>query len=344
MGLRIAIATPDFSCVTKTVTVYWVVFSMLLSGCGYASSSLTRRADVKAFVDRMVAVHQFDREALLALFKKVRIQDGIIRAMTRPAESKPWYLYRGLFVTERQISGGLEFWLANAASLAEAEQEYGVPAEIIVAIIGVETRYGENAGTYRVVDALSTLAFDYPRRSEFFSGELEEFLVLCREEKINPLEPVGSYAGAMGIPQFMPSSYRKFAMDQDHDGRRDIWKSNRDAIASVANYFSKHGWVRGASVTFPALIQGGAQLEVPSKGLKLDTTVGHLQDTGVSIPPGIDPDQEAKLLKLDNEYGPGYWVTLPNFFVITRYNHSALYAMAVYQLSREILHRKQTRS
>lgn len=324
----------------KNTPVYCLVFALLFSGCGYASPSLTQREDVKAFIDRMVGDHGFKQKDLTELFETVRLKDGIIRAMTRPAESKPWHVYRKIFITDRQIDGGVEFWRNNAVALADAEKQYGVPPEIIVAILGVETRYGNNAGSYRVIDALSTLAFDYPKRSPFFTSELEQFLILCREENIDPLSPIGSYAGAMGIPQFMPSSYRNFAKDQDNDGQRDIWQNNQDAIASVANYFTEHGWIRDGIVTFPAIIQGTEFTKLLSKGLKPDTTVRAIKSSGINVPPNIDTSQEAKLLKLDHEHGPSYWVTLPNFYVITRYNHSALYAMAVYQLSREILHRK----
>jgi membrane-bound lytic murein transglycosylase B len=341
MQIRFPISIHKLCCMSKKVTIYWVMFSMLVSSCGYASSSLTGRDDVKAFIDKMVANHDFAREDLVELFKEVRIKDGIIRAMKRPAEAKPWYAYRTLFITERHIDGGVAFWRSNASFLEEAEQRYGVPAEIIVAIIGVETRYGDNAGSYRVIDALSTLAFEFPRRSEFFASELEQFLILCREEKIDPLQPVGSYAGAMGIPQFMPSSYRNFAKDQDNDGRRDIWRNNGDAIASIANYFNEHGWVRDRPITFPVVVQGNEFQSLLSSGLKPDTSIAMLQAAGIDIPPSVDLKEKAKLLQLDNEYGPSYWVTLGNFYVITRYNHSALYAMAVYQLSREILHRKQ---
>ncbi|MGH8475320.1 MAG: lytic murein transglycosylase B [Methylococcales bacterium] len=329
---------------SRITAVYWLMFSLLFSGCGYASSSLPSRDDVKAFIENMIVEHQFSRKDLFELFQKVRLQDDIIRAMERPAEAKPWYVYRTIFITDRQIDAGVDFWRHNAQSLAAAEQEFGVPAEIIVAIIGIETRYGENTGSYRVIDALSTLAFNYPKRSDFFTDELEHFLILCREERMDPLEPVGSYAGAMGIPQFMPSSFRKFATDQDYDGRRDIWTSNRDAIGSVANYFLKHGWVKGAPVTFQAYPRGNVYQKFLTKGLDPDTTVARIQAAGIHIPPNISLNQEAKLLHLDNEYGPVYWVTLANFYVITRYNHSALYAMAVYQLSREILYRTQSTS
>lgn len=324
----------------KNTPLYCLIFTLLFSGCGYASPSITERKDVQAFIEKMVGDHNFKREDLINLFNKVRLKDGIIRAMTRPAESKPWHAYRKIFITDRQINGGVSFWQNNASALADAEAQYGVPPEIIVAIIGIETRYGRNAGSYRVIDALSTLAFDYPKRAQFFTEELEQFLLLCREENINPLSPIGSYAGAMGIPQFMPSSYRKYAKDQEGDGQRDIWQSNRDAIASVANYFTEHGWVRGDLVTFPAITQGNNFTKLLSKGLKPDTTLSIMQASGINIPPNLDINQKSKLLKLDNEEGPRYWVTLPNFYVITRYNHSSLYAMAVYQLSREILHKK----
>ncbi len=329
---------------SKITAVYWVMFSLVFAGGGVASPSLPLREDVKVFIEKMAENHHFRRADLIELFKKVRLQDAIIQIISRPAEAKPWHAYRSIFVTDRQIDAGVEFLRQNASSLAEAEQQSGVPAEIIVAIIGIETRYGDNAGSFRVIDALSTLAFDYPRRREFFSKELEQFLILCREEKIDPLQPLGSYAGAMGIPQFMPSSFRKFAKDQDNDGRRDIWRNNRDAIASVANYFINHGWVKGAPVTFPATIQGNEFQKLLSKGFEPDTSVAMLQAAGINVPPNIGLNQKAKLLQLDNEYGPAYWVTLCNFYVITRYNHSALYAMAVYQLSREILYRTQISS
>ncbi|MGH8498741.1 MAG: lytic murein transglycosylase B, partial [Methylococcales bacterium] len=280
---------------SKITAVYWIMFSLLLSGCGYASPSLTLREDVKAFIEKMAADRKFSREYLIELFKKVRIQDAVIRAMTRPAEAKPWHVYRTIFVTDRQIDSGVEFLRQNASSLAEAEHQSGVPAEIIVAIIGIETRYGDNSGSFRVIDALSTLAFDYPERSQFFTGELEHFLILCREERIDPLQPLGSYAGAMGIPQFMPSSFRKFAKDADNDGRRDIWSSNRDAIGSVANYFNKHGWVKDAPVTFPAIIHGNEYPKLLSGGLRPDTTVAMIQAAGIHVPPNIGLNQDAKL-------------------------------------------------
>lgn len=325
---------------SRRLTLYWVIFSTLFAGCGQAAPSLTKREDVKAFIDDMVSDQNFKRADLKRLFKAVKIKDGILRAISRPAEAKPWYIYRSYFINEAQIEGGVRFWQSNADALIEVEQEYGVPAEIIVAILGVETRYGGNMGSFRVVDALSTLAFEYPKRSEFFLEELKQFLILCREESIDPLKPVGSYAGAMGIPQFMPSSYRNFAKDQDGDGKRDIWKSNRDAIASVANYFIQHGWVKGGLVTVPATVKGNEYQKFLNTGLKPETRLDVIQRSGVQIPDGLDLAQNAQLLQFENEYGPSYWIGMENFYVITRYNHSALYAMAVYQLSQEIVYRR----
>ena len=199
----------------------------------------------------MVTKHQFDESELDDLFETVEIKQDILKRIASPSEGLPWYKYRKIFLTEARIDAGVQFWRDNAPALAAAEQQYGVPAEIIVAIIGVETLFGKNTGNHRVIDALSTLAFAYPPRSKFFLGELENFLLLCRDEHINPADPVGSYAGAMGMPQFMPSSFRTYAVDFDNDNRRDIWHNNSDVIASVANYFAKHHWQTGQAIAVP---------------------------------------------------------------------------------------------
>ena len=313
---------------------------LALSSVSCNAEPLTQRQDVQSFINKMVKNHHFNREKLVRLFSEVRIKNQIIKAMTRPAESKPWHAYRKIFITDRHIDGGVEFWQQNETALTKINQQFGVPPEIVVAIIGVETRYGNNTGSFRVIDALSTLAFDYPKRSKFFLSELEQFLILCREEKVDPISPKGSYAGAMGLPQFMPSSFRHYAADFDSDGRRDIWQNTADVMASVANYFKHHGWKRGESVTFPVRIAGNQATDLLSKGLKPDSTAGKMRSLGLNIPNDLGPNTATKLLKLDNEHGPSYWVTLDNFYVITRYNHSSLYAMAVYQLSQEILSRR----
>ncbi|MGR9086877.1 MAG: lytic murein transglycosylase B, partial [Gammaproteobacteria bacterium] len=229
-----------------------------------------------------------------------------------------------------------------ASTLAAVQKTYGVPAEIIVAILGVETLYGRITGKHRVIDALATLAFAYPPRSRFFSGELEHFLLLCRDEGLNPLEPVGSYAGAMGMPQFMPSSFRSYSVDFDHDGRRDIWHDTADVVASIAHYFARHGWQSGQPIAFPANAVGDLYKNHLKGNLKPDLRIDELQSIHVEISGNIPSESNVKLLALEQEHGEELWAALNNFYVITRYNHSPLYAMAVFQLSEAILKYKPT--
>jgi membrane-bound lytic murein transglycosylase B len=276
-----------------------------------AESGIADRADVRAFIDEMSRKHRFDAGELRRAFDQAAIQPAILDAMAKPYEAKPWYDYRKLFLTDKRIQGGREFKAQNAAALARAEAHYGVAPDIVAAIIGVESNYGQKPGKYRVIDSLSTLAFAYPKRARFFRGELEQFLLLCREEGMDFLLPVGSYAGAMGMPQFMPSSYRKLAADGDGDGRRDIWNNPADAIASVARYFAANGWRAGEPIATPA--NGG-------------NSAGATGNTPKS----------SRLVKLDGDTGPVYWTTFHNFSVIMRYNHSPLYAMAAYELSRAL--------
>lgn len=301
-----------------------------------ASAAITEREPLRALIDTLVSEHGFQRGALLALFDQAELRPSIIEAITRPAEGKAWYEYRPIFLTENRIEGGVDFWNEHADLLAQAEESYGVPPEIITAIVGVETGYGANIGTYRVLDALTTLSLDYPKRSEFFTRELENFLLLSREEGIDPLEPVGSYAGAMGQPQFIPSSYRAYAIDFNRDGRRDLWSDPADIIGSVANYFSEHGWRAGAPVSFSARVKGEDYADLVTKELKPETSLKSLRQAGVAVPRDIPETARGALLEFEQEFGPEYWVGLDNFYVITRYNRSPLYAMAVYQLSQEI--------
>ncbi len=293
-------------------------------------------AALQAFIDDMATRHGFDREALRKLFAHVEARDSIVRAISTPAEAKPWSAYRPIFVNAKRIDGGVQFWNTNADLLERAYQIYGVPPQIIVAIIGVETRYGANMGRYPVIDALTTLAFAYPPRAEFFRSELEEYLLLAREEGLDPLAPQGSYAGAMGEGQFIPSSYRRYAIDFDGDGRRDLWNSPADAIGSVANYFQQHGWTRDARIATTARVFGGAWQSLPEQGLEPKLTIAQLRDYGIVAEQCVDNDRHASFVSLDGENGPEYWLGLDNFYVITRYNHSARYAMAVYQLSQAI--------
>lgn len=309
-----------------------------------ANALSVEREDVQKFIGKMVSEHGFEKKMLQDVFKEVEIKQGIIDAMNRPAESKPWYEYRNIFIQEKRIKGGVEFWNKNAELLKKAEKEYGVPAEIIVAIIGVETRYGRHTGGYRIIDALSTLGFEYPRRSKFFLSELEHFLIISREEGESPLNLKGSYAGAMGQPQFMPSSFRRYAVDFDGDGHRDLWANTADTIGSVANYFRKHRWQTGEAVVSRATLGKSDLSETIKKGYKPNTTVEQLEKSGVRIAPwkiSVNEGADAALIELDkSEKEKEYWVGLQNFYVITRYNRSALYAMAVYQLSQAIADRR----
>lgn len=307
-----------------------------------AAAEVADTDSFKGFVKHMVKQHHFKEAELRKLFKAVEIQQPILEAMSKPAEGKPWFQYREIFMTEARIAGGAQFWRDNEAALKAVERQYGVPAEILIAIIGVESRYGAHTGKHRVIDALATLGFAYPPRSEFFLKELENYLLLSREEHIDPLQPMGSYAGAMGLTQFMPSSFRNFAVDFDHDHKRDIWKNSADAIASVANYFVQNHWQVGAPVAFPVTAKGELHKQALSKGVKPDTTIQQLRSLQVEIPSQLASSETVKLLSYQQAAGEDLWIGLHNFYVITRYNHSPLYAMAVYQLSQAIADRKKS--
>ncbi len=318
-----------------------IVGLLLAFTLGWSSwaSAFENRPDVEAFIDEMVSRHGFQREELKQLFAGAQSQASILTAIARPAEKvKPWKDYRRIFLDEARISAGAEFWKANQATLERAERTYGVPARIIVAILGVETRYGTRKGTYRVFEALSTLAFDYPPRAPFFRKELENFLLLTREEGMDPSAALGSYAGAMGYGQFMPSSFRNFAVDFDGDGHRDIWNNVDDAIGSVANYFHAHKWVNGAPVVMQASLKAAVDPTVFNRK-QLDFSVAQLRGMGLQPFEALDPASKAMPLMLEGDEGMEYWVGLQNFYVITRYNKSHLYAMAVNQLGEQVARR-----
>ena len=290
--------------------------------------------EVAAFMEEMALRHQFDRADLARLFGEARMKPSILNAMARPAEIKPWREYRPLFVEASRIERGVRFWAEHEATLQRAEAQFGVPASVIVAIIGVETFYGRNTGAYRVVDALATLAFGYPKRAAYFRDELEQYLLLAREAAIPPLSIKGSYAGAMGISQFMPSSYRNYGVDFDGDTHRDLWRNPVDAIGSVARYFQGKGWQPGAPVLTPA-----TQAAEPGKGLA-NRGWGYRMPLDAWAQAGVtarnEKAGEAMLLILDGANGPEHWLAFENFYVITRYNHSFHYAMAVWELSRAL--------
>ena len=306
------------------------------SAMGYAGG-YAGHPGAAAFIDELIAEENFSRGELEILLGEAQRKESILAAISRPAEkTKAWYEYREIFVTETRTSQGVEFYNAYAASLQRAEREFGVPAEVIVAIIGVETRYGRNKGSYRVIDALSTLAFDYPKRSKFFTQELKHFLILSRDQGLPAAELLGSYAGAMGYGQFMPSSYRSYAVDFDGDGVVDIWNNPVDAIGSVANYFSRHGWRPGEAVVSRAQVAGGYRQELVNAGLKPTLTVADFTSGEISPLQSLPEDSLATVMAFEGKAGTEHWMGLYNFYVITRYNHSAMYAMSVFQLSQKI--------
>lgn len=320
----------------KFIHIIFLNFLLTSSLLAATAENFSENEEVQAFIQQMVKKHQFEEEHLKTLFIEAKVHDSILEAIARPAEGKPWHEYRPIFVTKKRTQGGIDFWEENADALARAEKKYGVPREIIVAIIGVETRYGKHKGKYPVFDALATLAFGYPPRAKFFKKELEEFLLMTREEKIQPRELLGSYAGAMGMPQFISSSFRRYAVDFDGDGRRDLWNNTTDAIGSVANYFRKHHWKPGQPITHKVQVHGKRHKDLINRNLKPSHTQQELLNNGVILPGNVVENLKGKLLKLKKPDNPEYWVAWDNFYVITRYNHSALYSMAVYQLSQKI--------
>lgn len=294
------------------------------------------RPEIEIFIGEMVSRHGFKQAELETIFGTAQFQPAIINAISRPATSRPWHEYRPLFVNSRRIAGGVDFWKSHAATLERARKEFGIPEEIITAVIGVETTYGVQTGRHRVLDALTTLAFDYPKRAEFFRGELEQYLLLGRERDADVLNMKGSYAGAIGIPQFMPSSYRRYALDFDGDGRADLSGSMADAIGSVANYLKSFGWETGEAVVVPALVNGENYREALFAGRKPTYTMEEIRKWGVIPRADMSGDLQATLVELVNEGGNEYWLGFNNFFVITRYNRSIHYAMSVFQLAEEI--------
>lgn len=318
-----------------------LLLSMLLAG-GLSSARadyFVERPEVRQFIETMVDRHGFDAAALNQLFAQARPCLSAARIMTdQVVQPLPWPRYRSHFVNGWNIRHGVHFWQQHAAVLARARQVYGVPEEVIVAIIGVETRYGKTRPRFPEFDTLATLAFDYPRRAEFFRAELEQYLLLMREERRDPRSAKGSFAGAMGIPQFMPSSYRSYAVDFNRDGRRDLWGSTADAIGSVANYLRAYGWQAGQPVAVRARLKEAEQdvSAYVSTTLKPEWNVEELQSLGLAPAERLSASAQAALLAVEGEGGREYWLGFDNFYAITRYNRSLHYALAVYQLSREI--------
>ncbi len=316
---------------------------ILLAGAatGFARADTGGDGRFTAFAAEMAQRHGFETAAVVDLLARSERRQDIIDALNRPAESMPWYRYRQIFLQESRMDQGVAFWNEHSELISAAADRYGVSPRIMVAVIGVETLYGQYTGSHRVIDALRTMAFDYPPRAEFGQSELEEFLLLAREQGFDPLQPVGSSAGAMGMPQFISSSYRAYAVDFNGNGTRDLFDETPDVVGSVANYFARHHWQPGQPVASRASVAGDAWRDLLSDDLQPGTTVGGLRAAGVTPSTDLPDHLAARLLELETESGPEYWVTLDNFYVITRYNHSPLYAMAVYQLGEAIAARRE---
>ncbi|HGY8391128.1 TPA: lytic murein transglycosylase B [Escherichia coli] len=297
--------------------------------------------NAQQFIDKMVNKHGFNRQQLQEILSQAKRLDSVLRLMDNQAPTtsvKPpsgpngaWLRYRTKFITPDNVQNGVVFWNQYEDALNRAWQVYGVPPEIIVGIIGVETRWGRVMGKTRILDALATLSFNYPRRAEYFSGELETFLLMARDEQDDPLNLKGSFAGAMGYGQFMPSSYKQYAVDFSGDGHINLWDPV-DAIGSVANYFKAHGWVKGDQV---AVMANGQAPGLPN-GFKTKYSISQLAAAGLTPQQPLGNHQQASLLRLDVGTGYQYWYGLPNFYTITRYNHSTHYAMAVWQLGQAV--------
>lgn len=305
----------------------------------FADAEFMKRKDVQAFINEMVKKHKFKKPALETLFSQVKIRPQVIQHINKPLEKNPWHTYEMLFVNEWRIQHGVEFWNKYANALRQAEQTFGVPASIIVATIGIETKYGQRTGGYRVMDSLTNLAFN-SSRGKYFRSELEEFLLLTREQHLDPMKVMGSYAGAIGQPQFMPSSYRYYAINFSKSGKIDLMNNEVDVIGSIANYYKKHGWKTHEPVAVPAAVVGKRYDYLLSDSNKMNQymTIGELSRYGI-VPKGktFDDDMKVRVIELQNRFSSEYWLGFHNFYVIKRYNASDLYAMAVFQLGNYIL-------
>ena len=316
-----------------------ILFSVLIlaSSLTYAGDGFSKRPDVQTFINMMVKKHHFKSNDLTSLFNQVKFKSIVIRHVNQPLEANPWSTYQRLFVNEWRIKHGVKFWNKNAAALKKAEEIYGIPASIIVATLGVETKYGERTGDHRVIDALTSLGFSDSPRAPFFRRELEQFLLLAREQHLNPLKVTGSYAGAIGMPQFMPSSYRYYAASFRKTDSIDLMNNVQDVIASIANYYRKHGWVKNEPVAIQATVNLKKYDSMPKiKKAKQGITVKELEKYGVTPKGVVNLQMKAKVIELVSHSTTEYWIGFHNFDVIKRYNPNDLYAMAVYQLSDDI--------
>ncbi len=323
----------------KLILVLSIFVAPVASALEITAGDYQGREDVITFVQRIAAQTSYTEQELVDLFARVEKQEHLFAKLDRPAEKElQWYQYKGIFLKNRRIDLGVKFWRKHQELLAEVSEKTGVPEEIIVAIIGVETFYGIYRGKDPVFDSLVTLAFDYPRRAKFFTVELEQFLLLAKEQGFDARALRGSYAGAMGMPQFISSSYRNYAVDFDQDGQINLFDSVPDIAASVANYFVKHGWQRNGLVARPLEVTGDSSADSLEPSIKPNYTWAELKQNGLVSQFTIGEETPVALVRLEQKNHPEYWVGFQNFYVITRYNHSELYAMAVYQLAKLISH------
>lgn len=315
-----------------------LISSLTLTEFAYADVNFVQRPDVQAFIQQMIKKHNFKKQQLITLFQAVKLRPQVIRHINKPLEKEPWHIYQMLFVSEWRIQHGVQFWNKHQSALTKAEQIYGVPASIIVATIGIETKYGQRTGGWRVIDALTNIGFSDSPRAAFFRKELEEFLLLTREQHLDPLKVMGSYAGAIGQPQFMPSSYRAYAVNFSKSGKIDLMHNEIDIIGSIANYYQKKGWTRNEPIATQAMILGDRYHYLLRKDkINQPLTIGELTRYGVVPKQKLNQDHlRVKVIELQSHYSKEYWLGFHNFDVIKRYNSSDLYAMAVYQLSNYI--------
>jgi membrane-bound lytic murein transglycosylase B len=318
-----------------------ILLSILLLPLSLQAAKLNKgdyryRADVEDFIRKVAASSEYNESELIELFSQVKNQRQLFERMDKPAEILEWHQYRKIFLTDKRINAGIKFWKENRVLISQVEKDFQIPAEIIVAIVGIETFYGQYKGKSPVFDTLVTFAFDYPKRAEFFTRELEQFLILSKENQLDTRAVMGSYAGAMGMPQFIASSYRSYAVDGDGDGKANLFESKADILTSVANYFKKHGWVEGQPIAYPISLQAKKSNKKIKPSMKPDHSWKDLVAAGFSSKAALDDGLQVALLKFEQEDHAEYWAGLQNFYVITRYNHSPLYAMAVYQLSQKL--------
>lgn len=316
-----------------TCLFFLVNYSALL----HADASLLTRPEVQAFLREMVIKYQFDENQLQQLFSKIELRADVAAKKAIPYSAKPWYQYEKSFVNPSHINEGLNFWRTHSKVLQQVEDTYGIPAGVIVAIFGVESSYGRSKLKYRAIDSLATLAFNASPRANYFSRELREFLLLTREQNLDPLSVKSSYDGGLGLPQFMPSSYRHYAVKIDGDNHSDLFTSIPDSIGSIANYLRQNGWQPGGMIALPAMTKEAK--EWPYARVQPQYTLPEISRQGVYPLTPVNTTERANILTMAGEAAPQHWLIFNNFYAITRYNSSPMYALVVYQLSQQLTQR-----